>query len=112
MEKCISLYKFRKKFLESDMEIADISMYGDVPEEISSEDVYDYTMLFKNEEIAVNYVCENNDVSRQEIMDELHEEDWCREKYGKEKYLRSAQIKIDLYISELLDGTYILWRAY
>lgn len=112
MEKCINLYEFRKQFIKSDVEIADISMYGDIPNELSSEDVYDYMLLFKNEEIAVNYICENYNVLRQKIMDELYEEEWFREEYGKEKYLRSAHVDYALSINELLDGTYILWKVY
>ena len=98
--------------MHSDALIADISEYSGVPEEISGEDVYDWSLLFRNEEVAINYICEHYDVQREEILQELHEEDYCREIYGKENYLRSAQIQLTTYISELNDGTYILWKSF
>lgn len=103
-----SLSEFRKEFLTSNELIADISEYGDVPMELYGEDVYDYFLLFKNEEVAVDYVCEHFNVSREQILSELHEEDSMREKYGKENYLRLAKIRGTTCLQELNDGLYIL----
>lgn len=106
-----SLEEFRKEFLNGNELIADISQYGDVPAEISDEDVYDYSLLFRNEEVAVNYICSNYNVSREELLSNLHEDDALREEYGKDKYLRSAVFEFSKCINELYDGTYILWKV-
>ncbi|WP_395546794.1 MULTISPECIES: hypothetical protein [unclassified Lacrimispora] len=107
-----TLENFRKNFINSNYDIADISSYGDIPHELMGEDVYTYTFLFKNEEIMINYVMNTYNLSREDILMQIKEEETLREEYGKENYLRSVQIKIDLFASELLDGSYILWQAY
>ncbi len=106
------LEEFRIEFLNSAELIADISQFCDVPPEISNEDVYDYSLLFKNEEVALEYCCKNYGVSRDQIEFELHEEDSLRKEFGKANYLRTAHIEFTTYISELNDGTYILWSAF
>ena len=107
-----TLEEFRIKFLNSDDFIANISEYNDIPFELQTEDVYDILILFKNEVVAVDYICKHYDISREKILYELHQEDLLRKEYGSEKFLRSAQISNDLYIRELKDGTYVLWEAY
>lgn len=107
-----TLNEFRKEFLKSSELIADISKYSDIPDELYGEDVYDYSLLFKNEKVAIDYICNHYNISREKIFSELHEEDSLREEFGKENYLGSAQITIDIYLQELNDGLYILWEAY
>ena len=38
----------------------DISSYPKIPEDSMLEDVYSFGMIFKNEEIAINYCLENS----------------------------------------------------
>lgn len=107
-----TLKEFREEFLNSNELIADISMFGDVPDELYGEDVYNHFLLFKNEKVAVDYICETYNLCRDVITKELHEEDSFREEFGKKNYMRSASVSPALFINELDDGTYILWEAY
>lgn len=110
----MTLREFRDDFLKGTEKMASIQEYPEIPEELRGEDVYNTFYVFRNEEIAVDYVCEHYKVDRNALLEELHEEDSLRKEYGKEDFLRSAEIchKNAYILSEMLDGTYILWEAY
>lgn len=107
-----SLREFRIEFAKSIDDVADISKFGDVPDELKDEDVYDCYLLFRDENIALNYIVDKYNMDKDTIIQELYEDESFREEYGRKKYLRSAHVSYALYINELLDGTYILWKAF
>lgn len=83
-----------------------------IPIELMGEDVYDTLYLFDNEEEAINYISNEYPIDKEEFLLELHEEDYMRDEYGKENYLRGACVNNTIYLSELMDGKYLLWEAY
>ncbi len=103
----------RQEFMKNPCDVLDISECSDYPEELCGEDVYDCFYLLRNEETAVGFTCLKYQADREMLMEELHEYDRLREEYGKENYLRSASINSStITLSELKDGTYILWESY
>lgn len=83
-----------------------------VPVELQGEDVYNIHQIFDNESEAISYLLTNYDINKESFLSELHEEDAMRDKFGKEEYLRSAEISLGLYLRELMNGEYVLWEAY
>lgn len=83
-----------------------------IPDELAGEDVYDTLYVFNDEEEAINYISNEYPIDMEEFLLELHEEDYMREEFGKENYLRGASINSSLCLSELMDGKYLLWEAY
>lgn len=83
-----------------------------VPKELELNDVYDLLYLFEDEKEAVAYVSKEYDIDMDNFLAELHEDDNMREEFGKENYLRCAEVNRDTILSELMNGNYILWEAY
>lgn len=83
-----------------------------IPKELMGEDVYDTLYIFDNKEEAINYISDKYKINIDDFLSELHEEDYMREEYGKENYLRSASVNTSIYLNELMNGQYILWEAY
>ena len=50
-----------RNFEESTQDMMDISKCGEIPTELRGEDIFDYTYLFKNEDIALKFVIDNLD---------------------------------------------------
>lgn len=97
-------------FKSSNDDILDISMYGEIPTELYGCDVYDYSYLFKNKDIACNFLLshlDNCDLTLEELKEKFDEDDEleipfetkCNCKYGN-------------IVSKLNNSTYILWTAY
>lgn len=84
----------------------------EIPEELRGEDVYDMFYLFENENEAVKYIKTNYNLDINIFIKDLHEDDFMREEFGKENYLRSAKVIDMIYLNELMNGNYILWEAY
>lgn len=82
------------------------------PKELLGQDIYDIFYIFDNEREAIDYVVETYQINKEQLIEELYEEDTERNKYGKEYYLRGLQIRLDIYLSELMSGEYILWQSY
>jgi len=70
--------------------------------------------IFENENEAIDYIVKEYNVDRDLFVLELHEEDYMRDEFGKENYLRSATVHLSLCLSlkELMNGKYVLWEAY
>jgi len=83
-----------------------------IPVELQGEDVYDMFYIFDNEDEAINYVVKEYNKNKDELISELYEEEFMREEFGKENYLRITTIEKTLILSELMNGEYILWDAY
>lgn len=83
-----------------------------IPVELRGEDVYDMFYIFEDETEAIEYITEKYKKDKNSLISELYEEEFMREEYGKENYLRSASIEGTLILSELMNGEYILWDAY
>lgn len=83
-----------------------------IPIELQGEDVYDMLCIFDDEYEAVDYLVKKYKVDRNSFILELHEDDFMRNELGKENYLRTVTISSALYLTELLNGEYILWKAY
>lgn len=84
----------------------------EVPVELQGEDVYNLFYIFEDETEAIEYVIKEYKKDRELLISELYEEEFMREEYGKENYLRSASVEGTLILSELMNGEYILWDAY
>lgn len=84
----------------------------EIPIELQGEDVYDMLCIFDREDEAVNYIIKKYKVDRNSFVLELHEEDFMRDEFGKENYLRTASVSSSLYLTELMSGEYILWESY
>ena len=84
----------------------------EIPFELQGEDVYNMFFVFDNEEEAVNYVVDKYPVDKEKFLLELHEEDFMRNEFGKENYLRGTSFSTSLNLRELLNGEYILWESY
>lgn len=86
----------------------------EIPFELQGEDVYDMLYIFNNEDEAISYLVKEYNINKDLFYKELHEEDFMRNEFGKENYLRSASIDSipSLILSELINGEYILWEAY
>jgi len=84
----------------------------EIPIELRGEDVYDMFYIFDDEDEAINYVIEKYKKDKNLLISDLYEEEFMREEYGKENYLRSASIEGTLILSELMNGEYMLWDAY
>lgn len=110
----MTLREFRNDFLKGTEKMASIQEYPEVPEELHGDDVYNTFYVFRNEEVAVDYVCEHYNADKQYLLNALHEEDSLREEFGRERFLRSSDISLGsrYMLSEMLDGTYILWEVY
>ncbi|WP_291567074.1 MULTISPECIES: hypothetical protein [unclassified Clostridium] len=83
-----------------------------IPIELQGEDVHDMLCIFDNEDEAVDYIVKEYKVDRNSFVLELHEEDFMRDEFGKENYLRTASISSSLHLTELMSGEYILWKAF
>jgi len=83
-----------------------------IPQELQCDDVYDIYFIFDNEEEAVEYVLQNYSVDKEKLIKSLHEDDWIRDDFGKDNYLRSGRIEEYLYITELINGEYVLVEYY
>lgn len=83
-----------------------------VPTELMGEDVYELLYIFEDEKEAINYISKEYSIDIDNFLSELHEEDYMREEFGKENYLRGATVERDIILSELMNGNYILWVAY
>ncbi len=67
-----------EQFAMSGEDMIDVSTYTDIPEELIQDDVYSYSYLFKNEDVAINYVMKNDPSNKQsfdELKNKLHEDD-------------------------------------
>ena len=69
-----------RNFEESTQDMMDISKCGEIPTELEGEDVFDYTYLFKNEDIALKFVIDNLDgdtsmITFDGLKKELHFDD-------------------------------------
>ena len=83
-----------------------------IPRELLGQDVYDMFFIFQNEDEALKYIVKEYNIDKTLFVTELHEEDFMREGFGREHYLRSVSISISIQLTELETGEYILWEAY
>lgn len=103
-----------EKFKESKEDMLDISSYPEIPKDLILEDVYSFGMIFRNEEIAINYCLENSkcEDSYKRIYDELHIDDIL----FMDGDTRSANVHLknscDNILTELSNGVFILWSTY
>ncbi|MCR5761856.1 MAG: hypothetical protein K6G00_00560 [Treponema sp.] len=112
-----------KNFEKSTQDMMDISKYSEIPTELRGEDVYNYTYLFKNEDIAIKFIIDNLDgdtsmVTFDEFKKELHFYDDGISLSSLEIPLYRDSVKGNYFckygncLHELNNGTYILCTLY
>ena len=103
-----------EQFAISGEDMMDVSMYKDIPDELIQNDVYSYSYIFKNEDVAIIYVMKNdpsNKLSFDELKNKLHEDDiGCIGKYD----LSSMEVHCEKgnFLQVMRNGTVLLCDLY
>ena len=103
-----------EQFAITGEDMMDVSMCKEIPEELIQNDVYSFSYIFKNEDVAINYVIKNdssNKLSFDELKNKLHEDDiGCTGKYD----LSSTEVhcKKGNFLQVMRNGTVLLCDLY